>query len=109
MELSSSIAELLQLDRPGLPLRADVPEHLRNEEITEEAAERGARVLGMLSTELTTDAAPWYPHAGGVDAAAKQFATTRHALRSIASMLRLTGGVNCSALPSGSATSPRRW
>ena len=61
MELNGSIAELLQLDRPGLPLRADVPERLRNPEVTDDAAQRGARVLGMLRSELTPDSAPWYP------------------------------------------------
>jgi hypothetical protein len=75
MELNGSIAELLQLDRPGLPLRSEVPERLRQEEITNEAAQRGARVLGMLRPELTPDAAPWYPHdAGEATAAADAFA-----------------------------------
>src|SRR5690606_35296421 len=75
MELNGSIAELLQLDRPGLPLRADVPERLRNQEITDDATQRGARVLGMLETELTPDSAPWYPHdAPSEDEAAYLFA-----------------------------------
>ena len=43
VELQGSIAELLQLDRPGLPLRADRVAELRKEGIAQEAARRGAR------------------------------------------------------------------
>jgi hypothetical protein len=74
MELQGSIAELLQLERPGLPLRAEVPERLRSEAVTAEAARRGARVLRMLRPELTPDTAPWYPLDADADAAADRFA-----------------------------------
>jgi Lhr-like helicase len=59
-ELEHSIAELLQLDRPGLPLRADMPEALRKDTVTQEAAERGERLVRMLTQELTPEAAPWF-------------------------------------------------
>src|SRR5690606_2447746 len=45
------------------------------QEITDDATRRGARVLGMLETELTPDSAPWYPHdAPSEDEAADRFA-----------------------------------
>src|SRR5690606_219779 len=59
-ELNASIAELLQLDRPGLPLRPEYPEAMRKDEVTKEAAERAARVLALLRDELTAEAAPWF-------------------------------------------------
>lgn len=59
-ELQGSIAELLQLERPGLPLRAGLVETLRKDEIAEEAARRGERILATLQDELTPDAAPWF-------------------------------------------------
>lgn len=80
MELNGSIAELLQLDRPGLPLRADIPERLRSAEITDDATQRGARVLRMLRSELTPESAPWYPH----DAATEDEAATRFAAQTAA-------------------------
>jgi superfamily II DNA/RNA helicase len=61
--LDGSIAELLQLDRPGLPLRAELPERLRNDDTTLEAAQRGERVLDMLAAELTSESAPWFTNA----------------------------------------------
>lgn len=64
--LQDSIAELLQLDRPpSLPLRADLPATLRQDAITQEAAQRGARVLEMLDGELTPETAPWFTTAAG--------------------------------------------
>jgi Lhr-like helicase len=60
VELPGSIAELLQLDRPGLPLRADRVAELRNDGIQEEASRRGVRVLATLTDELTSEAAPWF-------------------------------------------------
>lgn len=58
--LQGSIAELLQLDRPGLPLRADRVAELRADGIQEEAARRGVRILATLQEELTSEAAPWF-------------------------------------------------
>src|SRR5690606_5644238 len=60
IELNGSIEELLQLDRPGLPLRPQYPEAMRKDEVTKEAAERAARVLALLRDELTAEAAPWF-------------------------------------------------
>jgi DEAD/DEAH box helicase/MrfA Zn-binding domain/Helicase conserved C-terminal domain len=59
-ELSDSIAELLQLDRPGLPLRSELFSGLQREEIVAEARDRGRRVVEMLAQELTPPAAPWF-------------------------------------------------
>lgn len=59
-ELEGSIADLLQLDRPGLPLRADRATDLRREGIDEEAIRRGARILATLHSELTPSEAPWF-------------------------------------------------
>jgi superfamily II DNA/RNA helicase len=59
--LEHSIADLLQLDRPGLPLRADLQDELRNESVTRDATERGERLVRMLAAELTPEAAPWFP------------------------------------------------
>lgn len=59
-ELHGSIAELLRLDQPGLPLRPDVISALQRQEIADEATERGARVLATLHDELTSEAAPWF-------------------------------------------------
>jgi hypothetical protein len=60
VELQGSIADLLQLDRPGLPLRADRVAELRTEGIGEKATRRGVRILETLREELTPDAAPWF-------------------------------------------------
>lgn len=60
VELQGSIADLLQLDRPGLPLRADRAAELRTEGIDTEAARRGARILATLRDELTPESAPWF-------------------------------------------------
>ena len=60
VELPGSIADLVQLDRPGLPLRADLAEPLRAQEAVEEAARQGVRILATLREELTPDAAPWF-------------------------------------------------
>lgn len=70
-ELAGSIAEILQLERPGLPLRRTVADALRAPGVADEAAARGVRVLRMLDGELTADAAPWFP---GEDAFARQAA-----------------------------------
>jgi superfamily II DNA/RNA helicase len=59
-QLQGSIAELLQLDRPGLPLRADIVEQFRKQDIMEEAARRGERILATLRSELTPESAPWF-------------------------------------------------
>jgi len=60
VELPGSIGDLLQLDRPGLPLRADLAEPLRATEAVEEGARRGERILTTLLKELTPHAAPWF-------------------------------------------------
>jgi hypothetical protein len=59
-DLEGSIAELLQLNRPGLPLRAEVADVLRVERIEVDAETRGARVLSLLLNELTPETAPWF-------------------------------------------------
>lgn len=59
-ELDSSIATLLQLDRPGLLLKSEYERDLTAPDIATEAARRGARVLAMLRSELTSDTAPWF-------------------------------------------------
>lgn len=73
-ELAGSIAEILQLDRPGLPMRDAVADAFRAGPVADEATTRGVRVLGMLSEELTPESAPWFPgvesFARGVAAAA---------------------------------------
>jgi hypothetical protein len=73
VELQGSIADLLQLDRPGLPLRADRAAELRREGIDAEAAGRGARILATLHDVLTPDAAPWFT---GEEAFARAAAAT---------------------------------
>ncbi|HLU24771.1 MAG TPA: DEAD/DEAH box helicase [Longimicrobiales bacterium] len=60
VELPGSIADLLQVDRPGLPLRADLDAGLRAAEFVDEAARRGERILATLSDELEPEAAPWF-------------------------------------------------
>jgi Lhr-like helicase len=62
-ELDGSIGNLLQLDRPGLPVRSDIERDLTHPAIANDAAARGARVLNMLRHELTPDTAPWYTDA----------------------------------------------
>jgi len=59
-ELPGSIAELLQLDRPALPLRADIVEKLRRDGVAEDVARRSERILATLDAELTPAAAPWF-------------------------------------------------
>jgi hypothetical protein len=60
VELQGSIADLLQLHRPGLPLRADRVAELRKEGIDAEAVRRGVRILATLQEELTPETAPWF-------------------------------------------------
>jgi Lhr-like helicase len=60
-ELSGSIAEILQVERPGLPLQGHVADAFRDGAIATESAARGVRVLEMLADELTVDSAPWFP------------------------------------------------
>ena len=60
-ELSGSIAEILQVERPGLPLQGHVADAFREGAIATESASRGVRVLEMLADELTPDSAPWFP------------------------------------------------
>jgi hypothetical protein len=73
--LDRSIANLLQLDRPGHPLAAGVANALRGHELVAEAAARGARVLELLDGELTGTAAPWFtgPEAFSRSAAERAF------------------------------------
>jgi Lhr-like helicase len=59
-ELDGSIAALLRLDRPGLPVLGTVSDALRATSVVTEAAKRGARILALLSDELTPEAAPWF-------------------------------------------------
>jgi len=59
-ELEGSIAEILQLERPGLPLRGHVVDALREPAVAAEATQRGTRVLHMLDGELTSESAPWF-------------------------------------------------
>ncbi|HWW82251.1 MAG TPA: DEAD/DEAH box helicase [Vicinamibacterales bacterium] len=59
-ELADSIAEILQLERPGLPLRTAIADEFRTEAVVEEATARGAGVLRMLDGELTPESAPWF-------------------------------------------------
>lgn len=60
-ELAGSIAEILQVERPGLPLQGSVADALRESTVAAEASTRSVRVLHMLTDELTADSAPWYP------------------------------------------------
>jgi hypothetical protein len=59
-ELNGSIAEVLQLERPGLPLRSSTADPFREPAVAAEASVRGARVLQMLNGELTAESAPWF-------------------------------------------------
>ena len=59
-ELDGSISNMLHVDRPGLPLQSGVTASLGSALVRDQAAARGARVLQMLSKELTPDSAPWY-------------------------------------------------
>lgn len=58
--LSGSISDLLQLERPGLPLLTEKAEALQRPEHVERAAASGAKVLAMLDGELDADNAPWF-------------------------------------------------
>ena len=60
-ELAGSIAEILQVERLGIPLQGHVADAFRDEAVASEATARGTRVLQSLADELTTDAAPWFP------------------------------------------------
>jgi Lhr-like helicase len=70
-ELAGSIADILQVERPGLPLQGHVADSFREATVATEAAQRGVRVLELLGDELTADAAPWFP---GNEPFAKQVA-----------------------------------
>src|SRR5690606_9141010 len=60
VDLPGSIAKLLQLGRPGLPLDAALAEGLRTPGAVEEAVRQGERILLTLLDELTPAAAPWF-------------------------------------------------
>jgi hypothetical protein len=59
-ELEGSIADILQLERPGLPLRSHIVDDFRAPTVAAEASVRGERVLRMLDGELTPESAPWF-------------------------------------------------
>ncbi len=59
-ELDGSIASLLHVDLPGLPLREEIRDALGAADVRERATTRATRVVQMLSRELTAEAAPWF-------------------------------------------------
>ncbi len=59
--LPSSIAELLVLSSPERPLENDIREAVTQPRATQDAVARIGRVLDTLATDLTLEAAPWYP------------------------------------------------
>lgn len=76
-ELYESIAELLRLDRPGLPLSGEVAEGLSDHAGTEDATRRGIRILQTLRAELTPQAAPWFTGEGAFAEATARAALER--------------------------------
>lgn len=59
-QLESSIAKLLDLSQPDMPLEPALAEALGKPSVTLAAHQRGLRVLNMLAGELTPERAPWY-------------------------------------------------
>jgi hypothetical protein len=58
--LDPAISELLTLNNPDRPLRAEVVEPMRNDRVAQEATTRIMRVLDLLAADLTPEAAPWF-------------------------------------------------
>lgn len=59
--LSASIAEVIDPDeKKGLPLRPEIVEALSRPSIAPEANARVTKVLDLIESELTPDAAPWF-------------------------------------------------
>jgi hypothetical protein len=59
--LSAAISQLLVLNDPARPLRADVHAPLAEPRVVQEATERIKHVLDLLDEHLTPVLAPWYP------------------------------------------------
>ena len=75
-ELPNSIAPLLQLDDPAMPLIADLTEKLKESRLHAESTTRMERVIDQIKDELTPESAPWYHEAyaeGLVNQAAEAF------------------------------------
>ncbi len=60
LPLNPSIAELLVLNEPARPLKAEVREPMGLPRVGDEALQRIERVLDMLSADLLPTLAPWY-------------------------------------------------
>lgn len=63
VELSSSIAEIVDPVTPKQPVRSHIAESLQRTEIAAEAKERAVRVLAMVESHLTRENAPWFTDA----------------------------------------------
>ncbi|MCU0975778.1 MAG: DEAD/DEAH box helicase [Steroidobacteraceae bacterium] len=61
--LDPGIANIVDPGLPGIPVRQPLLAALADGRVTSEARDRGARILDGLRTELTADAAPWFPGA----------------------------------------------
>lgn len=60
-KLANSISDVLDMNQGNkLPLRADLVQTLDAEGARQRTARRGVRILGMLTSELNPDQAPWY-------------------------------------------------
>jgi hypothetical protein len=59
--LNASISELLVLNDPARPLRAEVKGPMGTPAVANEATRRIKRVLELLEDDLTAELAPWYP------------------------------------------------
>lgn len=60
-KLGNSIRDLLDMERPvDLPLLEELADDLSKPSAQRKAHERGLKVLGMLSSELTSERAPWF-------------------------------------------------
>ena len=59
--LDQSIAQLLVLDNPARPLRPNVRTPMEHPRVVADATARIRRVLDLLSGDLTSTEAPWYP------------------------------------------------
>lgn len=58
--LEASIAKLLELEKPGRPVRDDILAALRSTDAAQEAQQRIERVLATLEKHLTAEHAPWF-------------------------------------------------
>ena len=79
-KLDKSVRGLLDMSEPAAPLTEEYRQAMDADAPQKRAHVRGLRVLGMLSSEFTSDKAPWYDEAFAEQVYRRAFQSFDHAL-----------------------------